>query len=429
MNRKLIKEAINYVNTEISLKGWVYRIRKLSKVSFLLLRDGSGVVQCVIDNASIKIKGLKLESVVEVIGIPVLKSNTAKEIEVQVNKINVISEVKYDLPIEINAEEVEANLDTILNNRVLSLRHQKNKYIFKIQSVLVQGFLEYLKNNGFIQIFTPKIVSQGVEGGTALFKLKYFENDAYLAQSPQFYKEMMISAGFEKVFEIGQVYRAEEHNTLRHLNEYVSLDMEIAFIQNEFDIMEIEENLLKFIFNKVKMECSEEIKELDVKVPKIEEKIPSMKLEEAIEILKNKYGREELDTDLNPEGEKIIGKYVKEKYNSDFVFLTNYPRSKRPMYTMPCGEKSTHSFDLLFRGLEITTGGQRIHDYEMLIESIKLKRLKPENYSTYLDAFKYGMPPHGGLAIGLERLTAQLIGINNIRLTTLFPRDRTRINP
>ncbi|MDF2879789.1 MAG: aspartate--tRNA(Asn) ligase [Clostridiaceae bacterium] len=429
MDRKLIKEAFNLIGKEISLKGWVFRIRKLSKVSFLLLRDGSGIIQCVIDNNEFNTKGLKLESVIEVIGIPVLKNKDNKEVEIQVKKINMISKVKYDLPIEINIDEMEANLDKILNNRVLSLRHHKNKAIFKIQSVLSQGFLEYLKKEGFIQIFTPKIVNQGTEGGTQLFKIKYFENDAYLAQSPQFYKEMMVSAGFERVFEIGQVYRAEEHNTLRHLNEYVSLDMEMAFIKDEFDLMELEEKMLKFIFNKVKKECSEEIEELNVKIPGIMEKIPCLKLEDALTILREQYGENELDEDLNPQGEKLIGKYFKEKYNSDFVFLTNYPRSKRPMYTMPCGEKSTHSFDLIFRGLEITTGGQRIHDYEMLIENIKLKGLSPESYSTYLDAFKYGMPPHGGFAIGLERLTAQLIGINNVRLTTLFPRDRTRINP
>lgn len=429
MHRELIKDAYKQVNNEISLKGWVYRIRKLSKVSFLILRDGSGVIQCVIDNCKINLKGLKLESVVEIIGIPVIKDKDCKEVEMQVNKINMISKVEYDLPIEINFDVIEANMDKILNNRVLSLRHHRNKSIFKIQAVLCQGFLEYLKDKGFIQIFTPKIVNQGTEGGTQLFKLKYFESDAYLAQSPQFYKEMMISAGFERVFEIGQVYRAEEHNTLRHLNEYVSLDMEMAFINDENDLMNLETDMLKYIFNKVKKECIEEINELNARIPEIAKNIPCLTLNEAIKILREKYDITELENDLNPQGEKLIGRYALEKYGSDFLFLTNYPRSKRPMYTMPKGEDSTHSFDLIFRGLEITTGGQRIHNYEMLIENIKLKGLNPENYNNYLDAFRYGMPPHGGLAIGLERLTAQLLGINNVRLTTLFPRDRTRLNP
>ena len=240
---------------------------------------------------------------------------------------------------------------------------------------------------------------------------------------------MMVAAGFERVFEVAHVYRAEEHNTNRHLNEYVSMDFEMGFIEDEKDIMDMEENLLKFTLEKLTERGDKYIQLLNIQVPKIEGSIPRMKLKEAIEILKTQYGKVELEGDLDPEGERLICSYAKEKFNSDFIFLTHYPRRKRPMYTMPCGEEETHSFDLLFRGMEITTGGQRIHQYDALVENMEYKGLNPENYTSYTSVFKYGVPKHGGLAIGLERLTAQLIGLENVREASLIPRDRTRLTP
>lgn len=429
MERVMINELNNYIDKKVLIKGWVHRIRKLSKVGFLILRDRTGIVQCVVDLKNIDIKGIKNESVVELLGEVKSANNSTGTIELQVNELKVISLVKEDIPIEINGEELNINIDTMLNNRVLSLRHLKNNSIFKIQAALVQAFAQFLKEKDFTQVFSPKLVSEGAEGGTAIFEVKYFERKAYLAQSPQFYKQMLVGAGYERVFEIGHVYRAEEHNTLRHLNEYVSLDLEMAFIQDEKDIMKLETELLKYIFDYIEKKCMKELNLLGVSLPTIEDSIPSMKLVEAIEILKLEYGKIELEQDLDPEGERLIGEYVKKKYNSDFVFLTHYPRSKRPMYTMPCEEESTHSFDLLFRGLEITTGGQRIHEYEMLKQNMLLKGYNPDNFISYLEVFKYGIPPHGGLAIGLERLTAQLLGIKNVRETSLFPRDRDRITP
>jgi len=272
-------------------------------------------------------------------------------------------------------------------------------------------------------------VAEGAEGGTEMFQVKYFENKAYLAQSPQFYKQMMIAAGFERVFEIGAVYRAEEHNTNRHLNEYVSMDLEIGFIKDEKDIMYLEESLIKYIIKKLEEEGKEYLSKLNIELPKLQEHIPALDFNEAINILRQQYGKKGLEGDLDPEGEKLIAKYAKENFGSEFVFLTNYPRKKRPMYTMPLGENGTHSFDLLFRGVEITTGGQRIHEHDMLINNIKYKGLNPENYSSYTEAFKYGIPPHGGLAIGLERITSQLLGLSNIREASLFPRDRNRLVP
>ncbi|MGV8983046.1 aspartate--tRNA(Asn) ligase [Clostridium sp.] len=427
---RLLAEKLYYHKEEtVKIKGWIHRIRKMGKIAFLIIRDRSGLVQCVVDTKAIDIKGLKLESVVEVLGVVKERNAETKEIELLVQTLNIISLVTEDLPVEINKEDLDVNIDTLLNNRVLTLRHLKTNAIFKIQAALAQGFAEFLKNMDFTQVYSPKIVAEGTEGGTGLFEVKYFEKKAYLAQSPQFYKQMLVGAGYERVFEIGHVYRAEEHNTIRHLNEYVSMDLEMGFIEDEKDIMNLETKLLKYIFKYVISHCTKELNLLNVNFPEIGEQIPSMKLSDAIEILKTKYGKTELENDLDPEGEKFICEYVKEKYDSDFIFLTHYPRSKRPMYTMPEGSASTHSFDLLFRGVEITTGGQRIHNYQQLKESISSKGLDLESFSGYLQVFKYGIPPHGGLAIGLERLTAQLLGLRNVREVTLFPRDRDRIAP
>lgn len=430
MERTLISTINkNFIGKEVKMMGWVHKVRKLGKIAFVILRDRSGLIQCIADIKNIDISGLKIESVVTVTGEVKNKEGKNDDVEVFISCLKAISEVKEDLPIELNKEKLEANLDTILSHRALSLRNIKTNAIFKIQAALSQGFREFLRKEEFTEIFTSKIVAEGTEGGTELFELKYFDRKAYLAQSPQFAKQMMVGAGYERVFEIGHVYRAEEHNTNRHLNEYVSMDLEMGFIEDEKEIMALETGMLKWILEFIKQECSKEIEILEIELPIIKDKIPELRLLDAIEILKQVYGKHELIADIDPEGEKLIGKHVKEKYNSDFVFLTHYPLAKRPMYTMPAEENLTHSFDLLFKGLEITTGGQRIHNYQMLKNSISSRGLNVDSYSGYLEIFKYGMPPHGGLAIGLERLTAQLVGLKNVREATLFPRDRDRIAP
>ncbi|AZR74487.1 aspartate--tRNA(Asn) ligase [Anoxybacter fermentans] len=429
MKRQLARELEGKIGETVKIQGWVHRIRNLGGIAFILLRDRSGVVQCVVDTKEIDIKGLKLESVVEIIGRVKEESRVELGLEILVQELKVISKVVEDLPIEINNEELKANLDTVLNHRVLSLRNLKTNAIFKVQAALAQGFAAFLKKEGFTQIFTPKIVATGTEGGTELFQVQYFDKKAYLAQSPQFYKQMLVGAGYERVFEIGHVYRAETHDTSRHTNEFISLDLEMGFIEDERDVMALETRMLKEIFAFIKEECARELDLLEVEVPEIGDEIPSIKFPEALEILRQEYGKEDLKMDLDPEGERLIAKYVKERYGSEFVFITHYPQAKRPMYTMPAEDGLTHSFDLLFRGLEITTGGQRIHDYEQLKASIISRGLSVESFSDYLEVFKFGMPPHGGLAIGLERLTGQLLGYKNIRQTTLFPRDRYRIRP
>lgn len=428
MERVLVNDIPNFIEKEIKIEGWLYRIRKLKTITFLVIRDRSGLVQCVIENNHIDLNLLKIESVVSIIGIAKKSNNALNPFEILVESFEIISKAQ-ELPIEINKAELNVNLDTVLNNRAISIRHEKVNSIFKIQNIIVQSFREFLINKGFTEIFTPKIVAEGAEGGTELFKVEYFEKTAYLAQSPQFYKQMMVGAGFERVFEVAHVYRAEQHNTSRHLNEYISMDLEIGFINDEFDLMNLEEELISFIIKAIEDKGRKYLEILNASLPKIEKGIPKIELNEAIEILKKYYGKMDLEGDLDPEGEKLICKYAKEKFGCDFIFLTNYPRRKRPMYTMPFEKDGTRSFDLLFKGVEITTGGQRINDYNMLIKSIENKGLNPEAYESYTSIFKYGMPKHGGLAIGLERITAQLLNIENIREASLIPRDRTRIIP
>lgn len=427
MKRVLINELANYKGEEVVLKGWVFRIRELSQVTFLVLRDRSGLIQVALEPALYQSVKLSLESVVEIHGFVRVEPRAKLGYEVQAQSITILGNAQF-LPISIHGPTLNASAESIFDNRVLSLRHAQIHPIFKIQAALVQGFQAFLEQKGFLQIFTPKIVAGGTEGGTELFSVQYFEEKAYLAQSPQFYKQMMVGAGYERVYEVGQVYRAEKHATSRHLNEYVSLDLEMGFIENEHDVMDLQNQLLIFMFNHLKESRSEELASLGVELPEVPT-IPRIALTEALLLLEKEYGKVHEDLDLDPEGERLLSKYFLEKHGSEFVYVIDYPWEKRPMYTMPKGEELTRSFDLLFRGLEITTGGQRIHRHEELVANMLKKNLDPQSFASYLNVFAWGMPPHGGLAIGLERLTAQIVGLSNVREATLFPRDRHRLTP
>lgn len=427
--RTLIKELKKEVGKEVVLKGWIHRMKSLKSVVFIVLKDRSGMVQCVCTHELFNSLPLTLESVVELRGTVCSSKNDLQPVEIQVHGMMLLNAPAEPLAITVNGEELDVQLDTLLNHRVLAMRHPKEKAIFKIQSAIANAFRTFLENNEFTEIFTPKLVKEGAEGGANVFELKYFNQKAYLAQSPQFYKQMMVISGLERVFELAPVFRAEQHSTRRHLNEYVSMDVEMGFIDDFHELIELETELLRYIMNELNRSCANELAILEVQTPSIPDEIPKMKLSEAIAILKNDFDKTELDGDLDPEGERLIGEYIKERTGSEFVFLTHYPRAKRPMYTKPSGETETEGFDLLYKGLEITTGGLRIHQLKELVESMVLKGLNPESYSTYLEAFKYGAPPHGGFAIGLERLTAQLLGFENLRRTTLFPRDVARLTP
>ena len=428
MERVYIKD-LKVSEEEVLLRGWVHKIRDLGHIAFIMLRDKSGIIQLVCEKE--QIKGLRLENSIEVVGVIKENEKALKGIEVEVSSIKIVGKTYYDkLPFEIQGYKNKIGLETQLDYRTISLRIPKVKAIFKVQNEIEEAFKSYFKSHDFEQIHTPKIINSGTEGGSEMFTVNYFNRRAFLAQSPQFYKQMMVGAGFEKVFEIGYAYRAELHNTWRHLNEYVSLDVEMGFIKDESDLMDVEEDFLRYMFKHLKETCSEELKLYGVEVPE-ELKIPRIPLAEAQKMLLEKYGKKSPVGNIDHEGEALLHKYIKEKYNSDFVFLTEYPVSKRPMYTME-DEKNpgfTKSFDLIYKGLEITTGGQRIHDYEMLKERIVGAKMKLEDFAFYLDTFKYGMPPHGGFAIGLERITMKVLELSNIREAALFPRDIKRLTP
>ncbi|RQD67091.1 MAG: aspartate--tRNA(Asn) ligase [Tindallia sp. MSAO_Bac2] len=428
MKRYYVRDLESMQQQKVLVKGWIHRIHDLGRIVFVTLRDKTGLVQLVLDER--QKEGLRLEMALEVTGTVAENPKAIGGVEIKVDGIRIVGQAHYDkLPFAVNREE-GVHLETQLNHRTISLRNPKTRAPFTIQNEIVAAFSEYLKENDFSEIHTPKIISSGTEGGSEMFTVKYFDTRAFLAQSPQFYKQMMVGAGFERVFEIGHAYRAELHNTWRHLNEYVSLDIEMGFIEDENDIMDLEEDLLKYILNHLNKNCKKELELLQVELPVITS-IPRIELEKAREILLEEYNKKSPLGNLDAEGEILFSKYIKEKYDSDFVFLTRYPASKRPVYTMPVRDEPelTRSFDLIFRGLEITTGGQRIHDYIQLTDNMIAFGLNPEDFDFYLETFRYGMPPHGGLAIGLERLTMKFCQLENIREATLLPRDMKRITP
>jgi nondiscriminating aspartyl-tRNA synthetase len=430
MERILIKDLKKTDSKEAVLFGWIHNIKKFKDFSFVYLRDRSGVVQMIIDDENI-LSSLKLEASVKVVGEIQENEKAPMGVEILVKSLEIKGEAKYDLlPFSINGRDINASLEKQLDYRTISLRRMDRRIVFKVQQEIVQAYRSFLIEEGFTEIHTPKIIGIETEGGSDVFMLDYFGTRTFMAQSPQFYKQMMVGAGFERVFEIGAAYRAEPHSTWRHLNEYMSLDLEMGFIENEEDIMNLEERLMKYIIEHLSANCEEELKFLKVELPKITT-IPRISLSEAQDILLREYDKKSPVGNIDSEGEKLFAQYVKEKYNSDFVFLTKYPASKRPLYTMPDEniEGMTRSFDLIFKGLEITTGGQRIHDYDMLVDNIIKFGGKPENFDFYLESFKYGMPPHGGLAIGLERITMMFLGLDNIRKATLLPRDINRVKP
>ena len=429
MERIYIKDlAVNGEET-VLLKGWVHKIRDLSHVSFIMLRDKSGIIQLVCTKE--QIKGLRLENAIEVTGVVHSNEKAPNGIEVEVTNIEVAGKVFYDkLPFEIQSYKDKESLETQLDYRTISLRIPKKKAIFKVQNQIETAFREFFKSNYFEEIHTPKLTHSGTEGGSEVFTVNYFNRRAFLSQSPQFWKQMMVGAGFERVFEVGYAYRAELHNTWRHLNEYVSLDVEMGFIKDETDLMNIEEKFLNYLYRHLKETCSEELKLFNVELPD-ELKIPRIPLAKVQEILLKEFNKKSPVGNIDNEGEALFHKYIKDKYNTDFVFLTEYPSAKRPMYAMECEDNAeiTKSFDLIFKGVEITTGGQRIHDYEMLKAKMERMGIKIEDFDFYLDTFKYGMPPHGGFAIGLERITMQILNLGNIREAALFPRDMKRLTP
>jgi aspartyl-tRNA synthetase len=425
--RVLTDELKDNIGQEVVVAGWVHEVRDLGGIKFVLLRDRKGLVQITFLKKKVSpelfeaVSGLGREYVIQVTGIVHQSDIASMGLEVLPTVVTTLSAADSPLPLD-PTQKVKADFDTRLNHRVLDLRSHNRRLIFYVKACLIAGFREFLEIEEFCEVHTPKIVATGTEGGTELFPLQYFENKAFLAQSPQFYKQMLVGAGFERVYEVGPVYRAEEHNTVRHINEYTSLDLEFGFITDDTDIRILENRLLLHMHKKMMGECEKALTQLEADVPEVPQTIPSLPFDEAMEIAG------ETGHDLSPAGEKIVCDYSKESLDSEYIFVTAYPQEKRPMYAMPDGDK-TKSFDLLLRGMEVTTGGQRIHQYDLLVKKIKERGLNPDDFAFYLEVFKYGMPPHGGFAIGAERLTMQVLNLDNIREATFFPRDRTRLAP
>lgn len=421
-----------HIGEVVQIHGSIYKIRVMKDFAFVLLRTATQILQCVYtkENARFALEELVEESCVIVTAKVVAEERSRTGFDLFLEQVEILSVPKEESPIVINNKLVDTSLENLLNYRPITLRNEKERAIFRLQAGITLGMREFFKERGFIEIHTPKIVYAGAEGGANIFKLDYFGREAYLAQSPQFYKQMMVGV-HEKVFEIAPVFRAEKHDTSRHLNEYTSVDLEMGYIESFEDIMQVEAAMLKHVLAYLKANYDEEIALLKAQIPEITE-IPAIKFIEAKELVAAEYGREIRDfEDFEPEEEKLLCECIKKKTGSEFVFVTHYPSKKRPFYAMECPEnrEETLSFDLLFRGLEITTGGQRIHDYDMQVEKMEARGMTVEAFESYLMMHKHGMPPHGGLGLGLERFTAKLLSFENVRLATLFPRDINRLIP
>ena len=424
-----------YENQVISIKGTIHNIRMMSDFAFVILRTARETVQCVYAESFSDYRmgeDVKEECAAKVTGKVVAgeTKDGGKRYELQIHNIELLSHPAEIPPVVITKKQVNCDLSTKLDFRPVTLRNPKERAIFKLQEGIARGFREFLSGQGFTEIRSPKINFAGAEGGTNVFKLDYFGKQVYLAQSPQLYKQALVAV-YERVFEIAPVFRAEHHDTSRHLNDYISMDFEMGFIESFEDIMNMETGALKYIMNLLKTEYKNEVELLKIEIPEIGE-IPVLKFMDAKEIIMKTFKYKPTDMkDFDPEEEQLLGKYAKKQFNSDFIFITHYPSKKRPFYTMddPEDPEYTLSFDLLFRGLEITSGGQRIHDYNEQVAKMEKLGMNPEEFATYLMLHKYGAPPHGGLGIGLERLTMHLLGAKNVREATMFPRDINRVSP
>jgi nondiscriminating aspartyl-tRNA synthetase len=418
----------------VKLNGYIHTIRDMGEVAFVVLRKAEGLVQCVFEAGvtGCQLKDIKEGMTVEVEGFLHPEERAPHGFEVRLTNVTVLTLPQEGtmLPLPISKWKMKTSLETKLTYRPISLRNIRERAVFKIQEGIVRGFRDFLFSQGFTEVRTPKIVAGNAEGGANVFKLEYFGSKAFLAQSPQFYKQTLVGV-YDRVFEAAPVFRAEKHNTTRHLNEYTSLDFEMGYIKGFEDIMAMETEMLRYVFKFLNSSYAKELKLLEVELPELD-KIPAVRFDEAKVLVSEKYNRKIKNPyDLEPEEEVLIGKYFKEECGSDFVFVTHYPSKKRPFYAMddPTDTKFTLSFDLLYKGMEITTGGQRIHDYEEQVAKMVARGMNPEDFTNFLMIHKHGMPKHGGLGIGLERLTMKLLNEHNVRETSMFPRDVSRLEP
>ncbi len=419
--------------TKVKVNGAVHAIRDMGTIAFIILRKREGLLQGVYEEgvSGFSLKDVKEAETIEIEGVLEKNEKAPQGIEIRMESLRILSEPEDErMPLSISKWKLNTSLDAKLNYRSISLRNIRERAKFKLQEGITRAFRDFLYGQGFTEIHTPKIGAKSAEGGANLFRLEYFHRPAILQQSPQLYKQMMVGV-YDRVFETAPVFRAEKHNTKRHLNEYTSLDFEMGYIDGFEDIMAMETGFLQYMMELLKRNYKKELDILNVTLPDVS-RIPVVRFDEVKQRAAEKYGRRMKNPfDLEPEEEQLIGQYAKEEWDSDFVFVTHYPSKKRPFYAMddPEDPRYTLSFDLLYKGMEITTGGQRIHSYRALREKIAARGMEEEGLTHYLDTFRHGMPPHGGLGIGLERLTMKLVGEDNVRETTLFPRDLSRLEP
>lgn len=440
MKRTYINTLAEKIGQTVRIGAWVDVARDQGKMAFFDFRDATGTVQGVVfgkPEVLAAAKRLRPEWVVAIEGVVNERPENMRnpdvhngDIELEITGITVLSEAA-ELPFDPNTD---LNLDTLLDYRPLTLRRKRERAIFRVQHEIVRAYRAFLTREGFVEFQSPKLVGDDAEGGGNVFEVKYlYDKTAYLATSPQLYKQIMVGA-YERVFTTGNVFRAEKHATTRHINEYTSIDMEMGFIDDHIDVMRTETALMRYIIAHLAETCAAEFALLGAQLPRVPagaDCFPAMKLREAQALIRERTGTDKTaEPDLEPEDERWLSTYAHEELDSDFIFITHYPVSKRPFYTYedPDDPGYTKSFDLLFRGVEITTGGQRRHTYDDLVAGAEQKGLDPEHYSFYLQAFKYGLPPHGGWGMGLERLTQKFLGLKNVKEATAFPRDINRID-
>ena len=432
MSRILSNQLKEKIGNKVELWGRVYSLRELGEdLIFLNLQDRAGIIQFVFEGDSVKNVKTKVGSIIKAYGTVKEEKRAAIGVEIQGERIENVSSPKDDLPFDLSKKALKVEINTLLDHRPLTLRHETIRSIFNIYDTVLDAYSEVMREMDFREIKTPKTVSVASEGGANFFALEYFDKTAYLTQSPQLYKQITVGA-FERVFEVGPVFRAERHFTSRHVNEYISLDAEFAFIDGYEDVMDSLTKVMRHIFKKIEEKNKKDLELYKAELPQIPEEIPRVKLSEIRKIIKEKYNYDiPKDTDIDPQGEVYAGQYAKEEFNSDFIFLTHYPKSQRPFYTMLDDEnkEETKSFDLIFKGIEISTGSQRIHDYDELLKSMEDFKVNPDDFEHYLHAFKYAMPPHGGWGVGSERIVYKLLNLGSVKEAVLFPRDVKRLHP
>jgi nondiscriminating aspartyl-tRNA synthetase len=427
-----------HIGERVHVSGWLHRMRQLSSVSFLILRDSKGLTQIVIEDAELVAELGKLynESVLSVTATVVANSQAPGGIELHQPEVEVLSAATTPPPFDLFRPGLNAQLPTQLDYAALSLRHPLRRAAARIAAASMSGFRNTLQTHDFVEIQTPKIVASATESGANVFTIDYFGTPAYLAQSPQFYKQMMVGV-FERVFEVGPVFRAEPHSTPRHLNEYVSMDAEFGFIENHHTVMQMLTAVLHGMLETIQTQAGDALALIqaaqpELSLPLLPTSIPVIHFAEAMELIYRETGEDARhEPDFAPSHERWLGNWVLQEYQSDFLFVEGYPMVKRPFYTHPNPAKpeTSNSFDLLFRGVEMVTGGQRLHQYADYQAALARHHLPAEPFAGYLAAFEFGMPPHGGFAIGLERWVSRLLNIANIREVTLFPRDLERLTP